>query len=87
MSRIAWSDEAWEDYVGWQQADRRMLKRINLLLKDVLRTPFSGIGKPEPLKFELTGYWSRRITDEHRLVYSYDAEQDTVFVIQCKHHY
>ncbi len=87
MSRIAWSDEAWEDYVGWQQTDKRMLKRINALLKDVMRTPFSGIGKPEPLKFELTGYWSRRITDEHRLVYSYDAEQDMVFVIQCRNHY
>lgn len=87
MSRIAWSDEAWEDYVAWQQADKRTLRRINALLKDVMRTPFSGLGKPEPLKFELSGYWSRRISDEHRLVYSYDAKQDMVFVIQCKNHY
>ena len=87
MTAIAWSDEAWEDYVHRQQRDKKPLKRINILLKDVCRSPYAGIGKPEPLKFDLAGYWSRRISEEHRLVYKYDESQDMVFVIQCQNHY
>jgi len=65
---IQFTDDAWEDYLSWQQADKQMLRKINQLLKDIQRTPFSGIGKPEPLKHQLQGCWSRRIDSEHRLV-------------------
>ena len=67
--RKVWSDAAWEDYLYWQSQNKRTLKRINALLKDIDRNGYVGIGKPEPLKYELSGYWSRRIDDEHRLVY------------------
>ena len=67
--RLVWDQAGWEDYVFWQQADRRILKRINTLIDACLRAPFEGIGKPEPLKYGASGAWSRRITDEHRLVY------------------
>jgi len=78
---IAWTEDAWEEYLSWQR-DKQTLKRVNALLKDICRNPFKGIGKPEPLRFDLAGYWSRRISEEHRLVYRYDEEQNIVYVIQ-----
>ncbi|WP_032113545.1 Txe/YoeB family addiction module toxin [Candidatus Paracaedibacter symbiosus] len=78
-------EEAWEDYQYWLQTDKVTLKRINLLIKDCTRAPYSGIGKPEPLKFDLTGTWSRRINQEHRLVYK--VEDDNLIIIQCRYHY
>lgn len=82
---IKWTDGAWEDYLYWQQTDKQILKRINLLIKEIQREPFAGIGKPEPLKFGLTGYWSRRINDEHRLVYNVD--ETGLIILQCCYHY
>jgi toxin YoeB len=82
---LRFSDRAWEDYLYWQQNDGKLLTRINELIKEIRRQPFTGIGKPEPLKFKLKGYWSRRINDEHRLVYK--VEQKTVYIAQCRHHY
>lgn len=82
---IKFSDQAWDDYLFWQTNDRANLKRINALLKDIKRSPFEGIGKPEPLKHNLAGFWSRRIDDEHRLVYS--VQDDTILVAQCRYHY
>ncbi|RXZ42698.1 Txe/YoeB family addiction module toxin [Crenobacter cavernae] len=82
---IKFDQEAWEDYLYWQQADKRMLRRINELVKDIQRNPFSGIGKPEPLKHQLAGFWSRRIDERHRLVYAVD--DDTLTIIQCRDHY
>ena len=67
--RYIFVDESWEDYLYWQKTDRKMLKRINLLLKEISRTPFSGTGKPEPLKYKYKGFWSKRINNEHRLIY------------------
>lgn len=82
----AWSDEAWDDYLYWfEQGDKSTLRKINRLLKDIDRNPFAGIGKPEPLKHALTGLWSRRITDEHRLIYR--VEQGTVYIYSAKDHY
>lgn len=83
--RLLWEDRAWEDYLWWQDQDRKTLKRINALVKDTMRSPFEGIGKPEPLKHGLTGLWSRRIDGENRLVYF--VEDDTVHVIACRNHY
>ena len=80
-----WSDEAWEDYVGWQSEDKKTLKRINLILKDVERHPFEGIGKPEPLKGELGGFWSRRIDEKNRLVYR--IVPSGLEILSCKGHY
>lgn len=82
---IQWDFDAWEDYLYWQTQDKKMLKRINQLLKDISRSPFEGIGKPEPLKENLTGFWSRRINEEHRLVYA--VEGNTVLIISCRSHY
>lgn len=83
---LAWTAEGWEDYLWWQVQDRRMLRRINLLLADILRhDPFGGIGKPEPLKHALAGAWSRRIDEAHRLVYLVDDKQ--VIVLQARYHY
>ena len=82
---IKFSDQAWEDYLFWQQTDKATLKRINALLRDIRRSPFEGIGKPEPLRHHLTGFWSRRIDDEHRLVYA--MEDGCVHVAQCRYHY
>ncbi len=82
---LAWQTRAWEDYMYWQQTDKKILKRINELIKDCLRHPFSGIGKPEPLKGDLTGFWSRRIDGEHRLVYK--ATSSSLYIIQCRYHY
>ncbi|MBC8160326.1 MAG: Txe/YoeB family addiction module toxin [Roseiflexaceae bacterium] len=83
--RLVWTPSAWVDYLWWQEYDRKVLKRINLLIKDVMREPFDGIGKPEALKANLSGYWSRRITDEHRLIYS--ATNQEIVVIACRYHY
>ena len=79
------ADGAWEDYLHWQQLDRRMLERINKLIRETQRDPFSGIGKPEPLKHALAGFWSRRITDEHRMVYK--IEGDALLIAQLRYHY
>ena len=76
---------AWEDYVHWQQNDRSTLKKINALIKESMRTPFEGIGKPEALKENLKGFWSRRINLEHRLVYK--VEEDAIYIVQCRYHY
>ncbi|KXL64687.1 Txe/YoeB family addiction module toxin, partial [Escherichia coli] len=68
--KLIWSEESWDDYLYWQETDKRIVKKINELIKDTRRTPFEGKGKPEPLKHNLSGFWSRRITEEHRLVYA-----------------
>lgn len=82
----AWSDEAWEDYMYWHnQGDKATVKKINRLIKDIDRSPFEGIGKPEPLKFDLSGKWSRRINSEDRLIYR--VENDTIFIYSAKDHY
>ncbi|GAA0440186.1 Txe/YoeB family addiction module toxin [Leifsonia naganoensis] len=83
--RLVWDESAWEDYLYWQGQDRRVLKRINLLLTDIQRNGNSGIGKPEALKHGFQGFWSRRITDEHRLVYR--VTDDAVLIAQCRYHY
>lgn len=83
--KLTFSDEAWEDYLHWQKQDRRMVERINTLIKEVQRDPFSGIGKPEPLKHALSGFWSRRISDEHRMVYR--VEGDAIQIAQLRFHY
>ena len=86
MSRkLAWTDEAWADYVYWQSQDRKTLKRINKLIKDSKRQPFEGIRKPEPLRENLSGFWSRRIDDSNRLVYAVNDEFLTI--ISCRYHY
>ena len=82
---ISWHPQAWQDYLYWQQEDKRILKRINALIKDIERNPFDGIGKPEPLKYEWSGFWSRRIDDEHRLVYT--CQDDNIIIAQCRYHY
>ena len=82
---LVWQTNAWEDYLYWQKTDPRILLRINELIKDCLRSPFKGIGKPEPLKGNYTGYWSRRINDEHRLVYR--ISQERLHILQCRFHY
>lgn len=83
--KLLFTTQAWEDYLYWQQNDRKVLKRINELIKNIQRTPFEGLGKPEALKFSLSGYWSRRINHEHRLVYKVDNEM--LFLVQCRYHY
>ncbi|MFH5878172.1 Txe/YoeB family addiction module toxin [Arthrobacter sp. NA-172] len=82
---ILYTDKAWDDYVYWLGTDKAMTKRINSLIKDCQRDPFEGIGKPEALKHQLAGYWSRRITEEHRLVYAVEPEQ--LVIIAARHHY
>jgi len=82
---ICFRQRAWQDYLYWQETDKQILKRINLLIKDIERNPFSGIGKPEPLKHQFAGFWSRRINDEHRLVYS--IVENELIIIQCRYHY
>lgn len=82
---IMWTAEAWDDYVYWQGQDRKTLRRINQLIKDTQRSPFEGIGKPEPLKENLTGFWSRRIDETNRLVYEIDGTQ--INIISCRYHY
>lgn len=83
--KLVFAENAWEDYLYWQRADKKLLKRINTLIKDIQREPFDGIGKPEPLKHALSGYWSRRINDEHRIVYKIDNE--SVLIAQLRYHY
>jgi toxin YoeB len=85
--RLLWSDEAWEDYVHWQQSDPKVLQAINDLIRDIRRDPFKGLGKPEPLKHSLAGWWSRRITREHRLVYRVSGrDAELLEIIQCRYH-
>ncbi|NWE53635.1 Txe/YoeB family addiction module toxin [Brevundimonas sp. P7753] len=83
--KLTFHEEAWEDYLYWQSSDRKQLKKINALLRECLRTPFAGTGKPEPLKGEFAGWWSRRIDQEHRLVYR--ATEDSLLIAQCRYHY
>ena len=85
FSRLVWTVAAWDDYQYWQIQDRKTLKRINALIKDCLRHPFEGIGKPEPLRENLAGFWSRRIDDANRLVYC--AEDTELVIIACRYHY
>jgi toxin YoeB len=82
---VTWTDESWEEYEEWQQQDKKIVKKINSLIKDIKRDFFNGIGKPEPLKHELSGCWSRRISDEHRLVY--EVTDYSIVIISCKYHY
>ncbi len=83
--RIIFSKNSWEDYISWQRDDKKLLKKINLLIKDIQRTPFEGIGNPEPLKYDLAGFWSRRIDREHRLVYQ--VFENEILIYSCKFHY
>jgi toxin YoeB len=78
-------DESWEDYQYWLKTDKKILTRINDLIKDISRTPYTGLGKPEPLKYKYKGYWSRRITDEHRLIYQ--VKGDELLILKCRFHY
>lgn len=84
-SRLTWTLAAWEDYLSWQDQDRKKVKRINRLITESMRTPFEGVGKPEPLRENLAGFWSRRIDDRHRLVYCVD--QEDLVIIACRYHY
>ena len=83
--KIVFADRGWEDFIYWVENDRKIAARIVRLIKDIEREPFDGLGKPEPLRHDLTGFWSRRITDEHRLVYSVDQER--VLIAQARYHY
>ena len=85
IKRIQWDFDAWEEYCEWQQDNKSIIKRINQLIKDIQRTPFKGRGKPEPLKGSLSGFWSRRINGEHRIVYV--VEKESIIIISCKGHY
>ncbi len=83
--RLTFTPDAWDDYLYWQSQDKKTLKRINQLIRDLSREPFAGIGKPEPLRENLSGYWSRRIDDTHRLVYA--VEDGIVTILACRYHY
>lgn len=83
--KLTFSEHAWEEYLYWQKTDKKVLRRINQLIKEIQRTPFEGIGKPEPLKHGLAGYWSRRINDEHRIVYKFT--EDALLIAQLRYHY
>lgn len=83
--KLVFAENAWDDYLYWQKTDKTILKRINALIKDITREPFEGIGKPEPLKHALSGYWSRRINDEHRIVYK--IQDNSLFIAQLRYHY
>lgn len=83
--RISWNTGAWEDYLYWQQTDKKKLKKVNELIRDILRHPFEGLGQPEPLKHDFSGFWSRRIDREHRLIYFVDEKQ--IIIVQCRFHY
>ncbi|MGN1136001.1 MAG: Txe/YoeB family addiction module toxin [Oscillospiraceae bacterium] len=80
-----WTDEAWDDYMYWHNQDKKTIKRINSLIKDIDRNPFDGIGKPEPLKYDYSGFWSRRIDEVNRLVYK--IENSNIYIISCRYHY
>jgi len=83
--KLLWVPSAWEDYLYWQKTDKNTVNRINRLIQDTQRSPFSGIGGPEALRYNLAGYWSRRIDKEHRFVYK--VEKDTLHIAQCRYHY
>lgn len=83
--KIVWDENAWEDYLWWQQQDRKVLKRINALIKDIARNGHEGIGKPEALKHDWSGFWLRRITDEHRLIYA--ITDTSILIAACRYHY
>ncbi len=85
MRRITFEPKAWDSYVSWQNTDKTLVKKMNNLIKEIQRTPFSGTGKPEPLKNEFSGFWSRRINDYHRLIYA--ATDNNVLIFQCSYHY
>lgn len=82
---LSWAENGWQDYLYWQTTDKKTLKRINSLIRDISRHPFEGIGDPEPLKHHWAGYWSRRIDREHRIVYK--ATEDATYIVQCRFHY
>ena len=83
--KLIFAEQAWDDYLYWQKTDKQKLKRINALIKDITRSPFDGIGKPEPLQHALSGYWSRRIDSEHRIVYK--VQDDSSLIAQARYHY
>ena len=83
--KLTFSSSVWDQYLYWQGTDKKILKRINVLIKEIQRTPYEGIGKPEPLKHGLSGYWSRRINDEHRIVYKH--QNDSILIAQLRYHY
>ena len=83
--KVVFSEHDWEEYLTWQKTNRKLVQRINALIREIQRTPFEGIGKPEPLQHALSGYWYRRITDEHRIVYK--VEGDAVLIAQLRYHY
>jgi len=83
--KLVFVEESWEDYLYWQKTDKQKLKKINELLKDIVRNPFEGIGKPEPLKYKFAGFWSRRIDNEHRLIYQ--VTEDSILIAKCRFHY
>lgn len=83
--KLIFVDESWEDYLYWQKTDKKKRKRMNELIKDISRQPFDGLGKPEPLKFKYSGFWSRRIDDEHRLIYAVRDEE--IIIVKCRFHY
>lgn len=85
MKKLVFVEESWEDYLYWQKNDKKILKRINALLKDTSRNPFDDIGKPEPLKFKYQGFWSRRIDSEHRIIYQ--VKGDEILIAKCRFHY
>lgn len=87
--KTAWTEDAWQDYLYWQQTDEKILNSINNLINDIKRDPFKGLGKPEPLKHTLQGWWSRRISGEHRLVYRVSGKDDNqqLDIVQCRYHY
>ena len=83
--KLIFAEKGWEDYLYWQRIDKKTLKRISTLIKDIKRNPFTGIGDPEPLKYNWAGFWSRRITKEHRIIYA--VEKDAILIAQCRFHY
>ncbi|WP_028389481.1 Txe/YoeB family addiction module toxin [Legionella fairfieldensis] len=82
---LSWAENAWDDYLYWQATDKKIIKRINALIKDIQRNPFDGIGDPEPLKHHWSGYWSRRIDREHRIIYK--PTDKALYIVQCRYHY
>lgn len=83
--KLSFTDNGWDDYLYWEKQDRKVFNALNKLIEECKRTPFKGTGKPEPLKADLSGFWSRRITQEHRLVYLF--EDETLYILQCRYHY
>lgn len=83
--KLTFTESGWDDYLWFQQTDKKLLKKINTLIKDIKRSPFDGLGKPEPLKANLSGYWSRRINSEHRLIY--EIKDDSIVIVACRFHY